>query len=128
MHFLDEEVGPTKVFVVESRAAMVLNRDAVGVAPTAVAVTWSCPAPLQAIERNSAECYSEALRRACTQDYDTFVDEKFVRQVDVACHDEHKSNAKAERIWSKWHPNRAKLELLCDAHKKATVVSRVFEL
>ncbi len=124
---LDEEVGPTKVFVTESQFAMVFA-SGVGEEAKALAVRCFCPALLQAVEKNSAECYVEALTRACGQPFDSLVDEKFERQVDVVCHDEHMSNGKAERGLTALHPTRAKLELLCDAHKKAAVTTKTFDL
>ena len=125
---LDAEVGPTKVFVTETKSAMSMERRGGGGGHDSMLVSWTSPAPLQAVSHNTAECYYKALHNACTQSYDSEVDAQFERQVDVSCHDQHSSNGKAERLLTRDHPQRAKLECLCDAHKKASVATRVFEL
>ena len=130
---LDLEVGPTKVFVVEAKAAMLFHRTGGGSregadATAALGVSWRCPSLLQAVERNSGECYAVALEQACGQDYDDLVDSKFARQVDVICTDAHPANLKAERTRKIGHPLPARLHLLCDAHKAAAVATKTFHL
>ena len=127
---LDVEIGPTKVFVVEARAAMLFHKPgcAPGGADAGLAVTWTCPTTLKAVERNSAECYTAALESACAQSYDPLVDRSFPRQVDVVCTDAHPSNLKAERMRSVGHPLPVRLHLLCDAHKGAAVATKMFSL
>ena len=87
------------------------------------------PLIAHAVERNSAECYLDAIQRASKlPSSDALIDENFPRQVDVAIHDDHPSNGKTERAWSNSHPNRSTLDLLCDAHKKCTVSTKTFDL
>ena len=124
----DFEVGPTKIFVTELMHGLVLAKRVSEGSRTYLGVTGSLPCKLQAVESNKAECYLEALMRATRMPFDSLVDKEFPRQVDIACHDEHQSNSKAERGLTVQWPQRAKLELLCDAHKKAAIPTKSFEL
>ena len=127
---LDLEVGPVKLFVLESKAAMLFHKPAAtpGEASAALAVTWSCPSALQAVQFNSAACYAVAIDRAARQPYDDMVDAAFPRQVDICCHDALPANIKAERVRSLAHPQPIKLHFLCDAHKSASIATKTFDL
>ena len=62
-HLLDQEVGPTKVFVTELRYAYLLRKTYASGAAQRLIVKGDLPCVLQAVEKNTAECYLEALRR-----------------------------------------------------------------
>ena len=70
---VDDDVAVTKLFVVEGAAAMVFGK-VYGDAESSLAVTWVGPTPLLPVERNSAECYVGALRKACGRPYDPIVE------------------------------------------------------
>ena len=125
-HLVEAEVGPTKVFASELQYGMGIKK-VVGEREELLSVTSSLPAHLLAVEQNSAECYTEALRRLSAVPWGDSIS-RFERRVDVVCHDDHKSNAKAERVLTEEDPNTAKLETLCDAHKKAAVSSKSFDI
>ena len=129
----DREIGPTKIFATETQSAMVFTRpEGEGAehwtGPPAVAFSWSNPATLRAVQQNTGECYTEALTRVCSQPYDEAVDLHFRRQIDVACHDAHSANFRAERMLSSLHPGTAKLSMVCDAHKAAAIPTKVFDI
>jgi len=124
---VDMETGPTKIFVTELKIGMLFEKK------TAAHSEWmsivaTCPSTLQAVERNTAECYVEALRRAMKFGFDATVQEKFAREVDIVVSDGHKSNGKAERALSQLYPGRAKLDLPCDVHRKASIATKTFAL
>ena len=128
-HLIDMEVGLTKVFVVELKCGMIFEKvNAAGGEAQTLSVDAACPALLQAVEKNSAECYLEALQRASRLPCDKLVEDSFSRQVDISIHDEHPSNGKCERAWLNLFPGRTTLELICDVHKKAAVCTKVFDV
>ena len=125
----DEEVGPAKVLVTETQAAMVFEQPAAQEgAPAAMAIAWSTPACLRAVEKNSGDCYTAALRDVCSQPYDELVSARFKREVDIVCHDAHSANFRAERMLSTLNPKAAKLTMVCDAHKAAAIPTKIFDL
>ena len=125
----DQEVGPAKVVVIETQSAMVFEQpvDVAGV-PPAIAIAWSNPACLRAVEKNSGECYTAALRDVCSQPFDDAVSDHFRREVDIVCHDAHSANFRAERMMSTLNPKAAKLTMVCDAHKAASIPTNIFDL
>lgn len=125
---LDQEVGPTKVFVMELRHGLLMKKTSATTGESQhLTIFGDLPSPLFAVERNTAECYLEALRRGLKADWDAIVNERVSRQIDITVHDDHKSNSKAERAMSR-DIGRPKLELLCDAHKLAAIPTKMFEL
>ena len=101
------EIVPTKVFVTELKVALVFEKQKeCGHGSDTLAVATSRPSRLQAVDRNTAECYVEALLRAQSQETDTLAAERFPRHIDIACHDEHASNLKTERCMLAAVPGR----------------------
>ena len=95
---LDKEVGPTKVWVMELGHGMLLSRPApLDTVRQYLAIYGNLPSQLHAVERNTAECYVVALNRGMTMPWDAVMNRKSKREVDVVCHDEHRSNHRAER-------------------------------
>ena len=120
----DMEKGPHELFVTEASFTMVFRRISRGV-ESYLAMKLPQPTLLQSLSSNKAECIRQALRQL-NMPYDQRVDESFFRLVEAAVTDGASCNLRAERSLGVEHESRARIHLLCDAHKQATVSTLPF--
>ena len=115
--------GARELFVIKSGFSIVLRKRSDD-RDDFLHVLASAPTHISVLETPNAEIINACLHRQLDQVYDTLVDQRIPRQIDVIGCDGASSNLKNERLWSVQHPRRAQIVVLCRAHGKKKVAEQ----
>ena len=121
--------GPHQLAVLDMEVGALIQRNE----PSAshyLSVYCPLPTRLWAIERNVGELWQYVLsQQGSLPAVDSVFNARFQRLVDIHIHDAHSANLRCERYLNMvGSEKRSDIEILCQAHRRATCTDLVFEI